>query len=268
MTSFSPAEIRGLIIDMDGVLWRGSEPVGNLPAVFSCIRRLELKIVLATNNATRAPHQYLEKLRGFGVELGLEEVMNSAMAAARYLKKLHPQGGPIFIVGEEGLKAALLDEGFFHSEDQPLAVVAGMDRTFTYQKLDTASAFVRDHGALLLATNPDPTFPTPTGLTPGAGSIIAAIEAASETKAVIAGKPSPALYETCMDRMGTLPQQTLVIGDRLTTDIAGGQALGCPTALVLSGVTSMDQARSWKPLPDWIEPDFGDVISRLERSRA
>lgn len=268
MNSFSPSDIRGLIIDMDGVLWRGSEPVGSLPAVFACIRRLDLRVVLATNNATRAPHQYLEKLHGFGVDLSLEEVVNSAMAAARYLKKLHPKGGPVYVVGEEGLLTALQGEGFYHSEDHPLAVVAGMDRNFTYQKLDTASAFVRDQGALLLATNPDPTFPTPTGLTPGAGSIIAAIEAASEMKAIIAGKPSPGLYETCMERMGTAPNQTLVIGDRLTTDIAGGQALNCPTALVLSGVTNIDQARRWEPQPDWIEPDLDAIITKLERGRA
>lgn len=264
MASFSAADIRGLIVDMDGVLWRGAEPIGDLPAIFAQIRRFGLKIVLATNNATNSPKQYIARLSGHGVQVTLAEVVNSGMAAARLLKQDFPEGGPVYVVGEAGLISVLAESGFTHTERSPVAVVAGMDRNFTYDKLKLASGFIRQ-GARFIATNTDPTFPTPAGLTPGAGSIIAAIQTASETQPQIAGKPSPALYETCMERMGTLPGQTLVIGDRLTTDIAGAQELGCPTALVLSGVTSHEQALRWSPPPGWIEPDFHAVITRLEK---
>lgn len=259
-----PFLIRGLIIDMDGVLWRVNDPIGDLPGIFTQIRRLGLKLVLATNNGTRTPQQYIEKLVSFGVQLDLDEVVNSSVAAAGYLKKRFPQGGPVCIVGEEGLRLALDAAGFRETSEPPLAVVAGMDRTISYQKLARASAFVRQ-GALLLATNTDATFPTPQGLMPGAGTIIAALETACQQQAVVAGKPSPALYQTCMERMGTSPSETLVIGDRLETDIKGGQDLGCPTALVLTGVTTPEQAALWSPSPDWIEADLTAVIKRLER---
>lgn len=264
--SLQASSINALILDMDGVLWRGSEPVGNLAEIFDAISSLNMSVTLATNNASRAPEQYLEKLLDFGVRLELNQVVNSAQAASRYLKKKFPSGGPVYVIGEEGLHRGLKENGFYHSTENPLAVVSGLDRSFTFETLSIATALIRS-GALFIATNTDPTFPTPNGLTPGAGAIIAAIQTASGVKPVVAGKPSPELYLFALERMGSSPAETLVVGDRLTTDIAGAQEIGCPNALVLSGVTSLEEAENWSPPPDLIAPDLTSVLAFLADHR-
>ena len=118
-------------------------------------------------------------------------------------------------------------------------------------------------GVPFIGTNPDRTFPTPEGQVPGAGSILATIEAATDTTPLVIGKPNPAMYQYALDRLGTTPQETLVVGDRLETDIAGAQELGCPSALVLSGVTSEEDAWAWNPPPEIISDNLTNVIREL-----
>jgi 4-nitrophenyl phosphatase len=262
VTHDGQTDLRALILDMDGVLWRDKQPIGDLPGIFGQIERRGWQVVLATNNATRSIPQYLDKLRNFGVNLGPEQVINSAQAAAHYLSQRHPQGGPVYFIGEDGLAQALEEKGFIFSEQDPLAVVVGMDRQFTYEKLTTGTRFIRA-GAPFIGTNPDRTFPTPEGLIPGTGSILAALEAASYTKPVIVGKPAPEMYRVALERMKVKPSQTLVVGDRLETDIAGAQQIGCRTGLVLSGVTSPQAAGSWTPPPDWICQDLTALLESI-----
>jgi 4-nitrophenyl phosphatase len=254
--------VRGAILDLDGTLWRGTAPIGDLPSIFARFEELAIRFILATNNATMDVGMYLEKLQGYGVSLDPSQVINSGQAVAYLLKRDFPQGGPVFIVGEEGLRRVLADAGFFHSKDgQALAVVAGMDRSIDFEKLTQATQLIRA-GRPFIGTNPDTTFPMPGGkLIPGAGSILAAIAAASGVQPVIAGKPSPAMFELAMQRLETQPVETISVGDRLETDIAGGQNAGCRTALVLSGVTSLDQARAWQPAPDLIANDLTEILS-------
>lgn len=254
--------IKALILDMDGVLWRGTQPIGDLAVIFAEIERKGLQVMLATNNATRAPVQYVERLRVYGVTVDLRQVINSAEVAVHYLKGLYPEGGPVFVVGEEGLQNALEAQGFWESERDVLAVVAGMDRQVTYSKLSRATLLIRA-GALFVGTNPDRSFPTPEGQAPGAGAILAALEAASDQAPIIIGKPETAIYEAALERLGTIAQETLVVGDRIETDIVGAQAMGCPTALVLSGVTSAEQAEAWRPPPELIAADLAEVVSQL-----
>lgn len=261
----TPAEkIQALIIDMDGVLWRGSEPLGDLPAWFKQIEERRWKFTLATNNATRSVGQYLQKLRGFGVSIDERQVINSALATALYLRKKYPEGKDVYIIGEEGLEKALAEEKFFHSEKNGvLAVVVGLDRAFTYEKLRLGTLYIRT-GAEFVGTNPDRTFPMPGGvLEPGAGSILAALEAATDQAPTVIGKPNTGMYQAALDRMDVAAEQTLVIGDRLETDIAGGQAIGCPTALLLSGVTDEEKARAWQPNPDFIFNDLSDFLNTI-----
>lgn len=261
---FSPGSITALILDMDGVLWRSEQPIGDLPDIFKKIHRRGIKVVLATNNATLTVRQYQEKLIRFGVELEQWQIVNSPQTAAHYLKQRYPQGGTVYVVGEQGLVETLEQSGYLQhqTEDVPLAVIAGMDRSLTYEKLKQASQYIR-RGALFIGTNPDRTFPIPDGLAPGAGAILAALEAATDVKPVIMGKPQPEMYQVALLRLGSQPFETLVVGDRIETDIAGGQALGCPTALVLSGVTSEDQARAWFPPPSLITQDLAHVLEYL-----
>jgi 4-nitrophenyl phosphatase len=247
---------------MDGVLWRSSRPLGDLPGIFREIEARGWKVVLASNNATRSVEQYVDRLSSFGVNLRADQVINSASATAAYLSARFPKESGVHIVGEEGLRLTLEAEGFQIRDADVVAVVCALDREFTYDKLNRASALIRS-GAAFIATNPDPTFPDTTGVIPGAGSLVAAVQAASETEPVVVGKPSPEMFRQALERMETLPEETLVVGDRLETDIAGGQNLGCRTALVLSGVTTEKQAHSWKPAPDLIAPDLTRLLEAL-----
>jgi 4-nitrophenyl phosphatase len=257
--------IKALILDMDGVLWRGPEPIGNLPDVFERIFQLGLKTILATNNSTRTVDQFIDKLGEFGVELNRWQVITSSQAAVTYLMNKYPDGGPVYMIGEKGLSQALKNNEFYMDESSAKAVIIGMDSKLTYGKLKKATLLIRS-GADFIGTNPDRTFPSPEGLVPGAGSIIASLEAATDINPVITGKPEPEMYKQALSRLCTQPQETLVVGDRPETDIAGGQQLGCLTALVLSGVTSMDQAKAWEPKPDFITTELTDLISLLEKN--
>lgn len=256
--------IRAVILDMDGVLWKDSESIGDLPAIFDRLRAKRVEIILATNNATRTPGQYVEKLSGFGVEIEPWRVINSANALAYRLKKDHPAGGPVYLIGEEGLVKALAAHGFHAAppDANPIAVVGGLDRHFTYEKLKHATVLIRK-GLPFYFTNPDRTFPTPNGLIPGAGSILAALVAATDAQPVIAGKPSPDMFFMALELLGLGAADTLAVGDRLDTDILGGQRAGCRTALVLSGVTLARDLDTWEPKPDYVADDLTALVSMI-----
>jgi 4-nitrophenyl phosphatase len=230
-----------------------------MPVFFERAGQIGLKIVLATNNATRDVAQYLEKLRNYGVELQPDQIVNSPMAAAFYLRGKYPNGGSVYIVGESGLHDTLAAEGFFDAEQDVLAVVAGLDRTITYPKLSRASMLIRS-GAEFVGTNPDLTYPTPKGLAPGAGAVLAFIEAASGVRPVIAGKPEGFLFDLAIERMKLRPNQILAVGDRLDTDILGGQRAGCRSCAVLSGVSTRSEIENWTPSIDLVLDNLAELI--------
>jgi 4-nitrophenyl phosphatase len=259
---FKPAKIRALILDMDGVLWRSNEAIGDLPGIFAEINRLGWQVMLATNNATKSIRDFVDKLASFGIEIEPWQVINSAQATAHYLSQQHPEGGPVYVVGEPGLIEILQEKGFYNSDENPLAVVAALDRSINYEKLRKATLLIRS-GVPYIGTNPDRTFPTPEGQVPGAGSILATIETATDVAPLVIGKPNPAMYQFALERLGTEIEETLVVGDRLETDIAGAQKLGSPCALVLSGVTDDEKAWQWEPAPDMIAENLTQVIQEL-----
>jgi 4-nitrophenyl phosphatase len=256
--------ISALILDMDGVLWRGSETIGNLQAIFTHIDQMGLKVIFATNNATRTITKYVSLLSSFGVIAEPWQVINSATAVTYYLCSKFPNGGPIFIIGEQGVIEACSEHGFYQSDTGALAVIGGMDRNLTYEKLKTATLLLRA-GVPFIGTNPDLTFPTPDGLVPGTGSILAALTAASDVTPIIVGKPEPLMYQVALERLNMPAEQALVVGDRPQTDIAGAQQIGCRTALVLSGVTNAKQAANWKPSPDIIADDLEKVVQLIHK---
>ncbi|HOW91806.1 MAG TPA: HAD-IIA family hydrolase, partial [Anaerolineaceae bacterium] len=252
-------QVKALILDMDGVLWKESDAIGDLPQVFNHIQALGLDYVLATNNATKTQAKYVEKLAGFGAQIPEEKIVNSSMAVAYLLRKRFPSGGNVYIVGETGLVEALEHAGFHQAEKDCVAVIASMDRGISFEKLKRATLLIRS-GVPFYATNPDRTYPTPEGLIPGAGSLIGSLEISTDVKPIIAGKPNPTLYEFALERLGTLPSQTLVVGDRLETDILGGQNLGCPTALVLSGIATRAEAELHQPPVDVIAESLEELL--------
>ena len=251
--------IKALILDMDGVLWRGNEAIGDLKSIISRINQRGWKVIFATNNGSRTIPQYVDLLASFGVNTEPWQIISSATAATEYLCQKYPSGGPVFIIGEQGIIESCNQNGFYQSENEALAVIVGIDRKLTYDKLKTATLLIRS-GVPFIGTNPDKTFPTPIGLVPGAGAILAAIEAATSVTPIIVGKPEPTMYKIALQRLAIPAHEALVVGDRPETDIAGAQLIGCPTALVLSGVTNEDQAQAWTPAPDIIARDLETLV--------
>ena len=258
-----PDNIKALIIDMDGVIWKSDAPIGDLARTFNLIRERGLKFVFATNNSSRTSDQYTARLKEFGVDVEPWQIITSSQAAAHAVARKFPAGTKIFMIGEDGLRMALEEKGFeiLLVEDASMAeaVVMGIDRNVTFQKLAEATLLVR-RGVPFYATNPDKTFPTPRGEIPGAGAWYSIIVTASDVQPIVAGKPYPFLMELSLEKLETTPQETLVVGDRLETDIAAGQAVGCPTALVLSGVSTLEQADLWRPKIDLIARDLAELI--------
>jgi len=248
---------------MDGVLWKADEPIGDLSAIFDCIRARGLKIAFATNNGTQTPEQYVERLARLGVNIDPWQVVTSALGIANLLKQKFPSGGPLFAIGGAGVKTALRECGFellsTKKAESAKAVVMGIDPEINFEKMSEAALLVRS-GVPFFATNPDKTFPTPRGQIPGAGAWIAVIVTATGVEPIYAGKPAPYLLELARTRLGTTKEQTLVVGDRLETDIAGGQAAGMPTALVLSGISTRMQAERWKPKVDIVIENLAALI--------
>jgi 4-nitrophenyl phosphatase len=261
MTIFKNS-IKALLLDMDGVLWRDTDPIGNLPEIFERIDQLGLVTAFVTNNATRSVSQYVDKLRSFGVDANRDQIINSGLATAIYLEKNYPGGGPIFVIGEEGLFTTLAEHGFDQSENDPLAVIASLDRDLTYEKLRIAADFIRA-GVPFLGTNPDPSLPTPGGYVPGTGAILAALEAATNCKPIIMGKPAPAMYHIALNYLEVNPNQALAVGDQMPTDIAAGIEAGCKTALVLTGVSDTSLANSFDYHPTYVAESFSQLLEDL-----
>jgi 4-nitrophenyl phosphatase len=256
--------IQSLIIDMDGVLWRDDTPIGDLPGIFLRIRERGWKFIFVTNNGSRTPAQYVEKLSAFGVTVQPWQVITSALGVSEMLKREIPNGARVFVVGGEGVKIALQEQGFqvltTETAESAQAVVMGVDREINFAKMNEATLLVR-RGVPFYATNPDKTFPTPRGEIPGAGAWISVITTATGIEPIYAGKPYPFMMEMALERLGTKKEETLVVGDRLETDIAAGQAVGCPTALVLSGVSTRERAEAWSPRPSLIVQDLDALVA-------
>lgn len=252
-------DVKAILLDMDGVLWRDNTPLIDLPKVFARMDELGYKVRLLTNNQMKTPKQFSEKLANFGVNFHPSKIINSSMGVVYLLRKRFPQPGPVFIIGEAGTFTALEESGYFYSEKDPLAVVVGFDRNINYEKFVKANKFIRA-GAIFYGTNPDFTFPTPDGLIPGSGPFIAFVQAACDQVPIIAGKPSPYLFDLCFEELGLQPNEIIGIGDRLETDILGAQRSGCHSGLVLSGVATLEDAGKWSPPPDIIASDLVELI--------
>jgi 4-nitrophenyl phosphatase len=261
------SQIQGVVLDMDGVIWRGAEILPGVPAFFEFLLARQIPYVFATNNSTRTPEMYVEKIGALGIKVEGHQIVTSSTATARYLHEHYPTLSKVFIVGQEGIYAALGGIGFEVVEDgQPADfVVVGLDRTLTYQKLQ-AACYQIQRGAIFIGTNGDVNLPEPEGYIPGAGSIIAALQTATGQTPLIIGKPETPMYETALSILNTLPAATLMIGDRLDTDIGGAKRTGLMSALVLSGAsTEMDLRETPSEfLPDGVYQDLAELQVRWQ----
>ena len=264
MTDLS--KIAAMIIDMDGVLWRGETFLPGVSEFFEFLRARSILFTLATNNATASPERVMSRLAEIGVNIDSDEVLTTAAATATFLKDLKPAGSQVFVIGETALQVALEEAGFnvTSSHEGADAVVVGFDRELTYMKLAKASFAVAE-GAVFVGTNPDPSFPVENGQAPGNGAILAAVQTTTGVEPVIVGKPEPHLYHQASARLNVPPERVLVLGDRLTTDILGAHRSGMASALLLTGVTSKDEAEASSIKPDWVFDDLLQLIDAMDR---
>ena len=236
--------IRHLIIDMDGVLWHGGTPLAGLREFFEFLHGHHIGFILATNNSSRLPEQYAEKLGRFGVVVSPAHVLTSSQATAAYLASIAAPGTRVYAIGDEGVRHALAQRGFVLTDEGAEHVVVGWDRQLTWDKLATAALLIHA-GAKFVGTNPDTTYPTERGPVPGNGAQLASLEITTGITPVVVGKPEPWMYLEALRRMGASSESTAVVGDRLETDIGGAARIGLTTVLVLSGIaTEADLALS------------------------
>jgi 4-nitrophenyl phosphatase len=275
MTTIPFTNINALIIDMDGVLWHGDRAISGLSDFFKVLRKKSLAFVLATNNASHTHEQYINKLASMGVQVNPEEILTSGMATASYLSQQYiPSETRIFVLGEAGASQPLKEKGFtltdiyqLSTQDNPNLgadiVVCGKDETLTWDKLSTATLNLHA-GAKFIATNGDTSLPTERGLIQGNGAILAALQAATGKTATIIGKPEPIMYQQALAILGSTPETTIAIGDRLDTDILGAVRTHMRSLMVLTGASSRADIDLVDYQPSWIMDDLIAVTEALE----
>lgn len=255
--------IRTILFDMDGVLYRGKTVLPGVYDILALCQQHDIAYATITNNATRTCQQYERKLTGLNLPIPADHVFTSAMATNEYVRAHYPRGTTVYAIGMSGLLDVLFgDDYFVQQSDKPQLVVQGADFDLTYEKLRLGCLAIRN-GADYIATNGDRTFPSEEGLIPGAGSMLAALVAATDTEPFIVGKPQPTMFLTAMEHLGGTPASTLVVGDRLDTDIAGANAAGLPAVLVLTGVTQRADLEASPHTPDYVLNDLTELPALL-----
>ncbi|MCR3718053.1 MULTISPECIES: HAD-IIA family hydrolase [Prauserella salsuginis group] len=262
------ARYRGLICDLDGVVYRGAAAVPHAVETVTRLTADGVPVVFATNNASRSPEGVGDHLRGIGLAPGGWSVVNSSQAAAAYLAQRLARGGRVYAVGGPGVAHALAEAGLTpvrvaELEDAPVeAVVQGLGIDITWTELAAVGRVV-EGGATWVATNLDLTLPTPYGKAPGNGALVALVQTATSAEPNVVGKPQRALFDLARSRLGSAPQDTLVCGDLLHTDIEGANAAGLDSLFVLSGSSRLrDLALAERPLrPTYVAADVGGLLA-------
>ena len=258
--------IKSFIIDMDGVLYRGQQRLPGARQFLTHLQEQAIPFILATNNSTLTPTQYVAKLGAMDIEVTEDRILTSSQATALYLTQVTDATARVYAIGEQGLLSALRQQGFVITGEDVDFVVVGMDRELTYEQLKIATLAIRA-GATFIGTNPDTTLPTEEGLVPGNGATLAALEASTGVSPLIIGKPESILLRLAMKEMGARPENTAIIGDRLETDILGGKETGLTTILVLSGISDREELATSPYQPDLVFDSVGDVFEACRASK-
>lgn len=250
------------LLDLDGVVYVGAQPVRGAADALSEARRRGLRLAFVTNNASRTPEEVVERLVDVGVPARADEVVTSAQAAAHVLADRLPGGARVLVVGAAGLVRALEERGLVpvrSADDDPVAVVQGYGPDVGWRDLAEAS-FAVARGLLWVATNTDLTLPTPRGRAPGNGALVAAVRAATGVVPLVTGKPEIAMHREAVER--SVARRPLVVGDRLDTDVEGARRGGVPSLLVLTGVTDPVDLVLASPShrPDHLAADLGGLL--------
>lgn len=254
-----PVMQHGFLIDMDGVIYRGSEMIPGAMEFVNELHGRDIPFLFLTNNSQRTRRDMATKLRRMGFNIDERHIFTCAMATARFLAQQKPDG-TAYVIGEGGLLQALHNNGYAIVDHDPDYVVVGEGRTLTFEMVETAVRMIMG-GAKLIATNLDPNCPTQHGLRPGCGAIVAMLEAATGVRAFSVGKPSPIMMRAARKELNLQASETTMIGDTMDTDILGGVQMGYRTVLVLSGGTQQADLARYGYRPDIIVNSVADLLT-------
>ena len=249
---------KGFISDMDGVIYHGNKLLPGVPEFVEWLKRENKDYLFLTNSSERSPRELSQKLSRMGLDVSEEHFYTSAMATASFLQSQCPDGSA-YVIGEPGLINALYEAGISMNDINPDYVVIGETRTYNFEKIERAVQLVLK-GAKLIGTNPDLTGPSESGISPACKALASPIEIATGKSAYFIGKPNPLMMRHAMKKLGCHRQETMIIGDRMDTDIIAGIQTEVDTLLVLSGVTALEEVASFSYCPQYILSGVGDIV--------
>lgn len=248
---------KGFICDMDGVLYHGNHLLDGAKKFVDWLKAENKEFLFLTNSSERSPKELSQKLARLGIDVGEEHFYTSALATASFVAWQSP-GSTVYVIGEAGLINAIYDSGLSMNDMNPEYVIVGETRGYSFEKIEKAVELVQK-GAKLIGTNPDKTGPTEKGIMPATGALIAPIEIASGREAYFVGKPNPLMMRSAMKKLGTEVKDTVIIGDRMDTDIVAGTESEIDTVLVLTGVTARDHVNDFSYRPRYVLNNVGEV---------
>lgn len=249
---------KGFICDMDGVLYHGNRLLPGVHEFVDFLQRENKKYLFLTNSSERAPRELAQKLSRLGLTVSEEHFYTSALSTAAFLQAQCP-GGSAYVIGEPGLVGALYEAGFTMNDVNPDYVVLGETRTYSFDKIEKAVSLVL-RGAKLIGTNSDLTGPIENGIVPATRALMAPITMATGRTAYYLGKPNPLMMKHGLRILDVTPEESAIIGDRMDTDIISGIESGVDTVLVLSGVTDIEEMKSFPYQPTYVLPGVGDIV--------
>ena len=249
--------IKNILMDMDGVLVRGRTPIPGAPAFIDQLNANGVEYLVLTNNPLYTPSDLAHRLQTNGLDIPTQRIFTSAMATAQFLHSQRPEG-KAFVIGESGLTSAIHDIGYIMTDHEPDYVVLGETHGYSLEIITKAIRLILD-GALFIATNPDPSGPSEAGIVPACGAMAALIEAATGKSPFFVGKPNPLMMRTALNYLGVHSEETIMIGDRMDTDIVAGINAGMRTYLVLTGVTQPDDIAQFPYQPTRVLESIRDV---------
>jgi 4-nitrophenyl phosphatase len=274
-----PERVRLVIFDLDGVIYRGSEPIRGASELVAWLHASGTLVRFATNNSTVTRAGYVERLEAMEIETSVDEIVTSTSATIEHLRRHAPEIRRVVAIGADGMRAELSEAGldvtmagdmiFDDGVGAPLdgydAVIVGLDPQVDYRRLSVGMAAVAG-GARLIATNADARYPTPGGFAPGAGAIVSALVAATGVAPQVIGKPSPAMFGAILEASGVPPSEAVAVGDNPDADVAGAHRAGCAAILVLTGVADRASLADLEGdrMPDAVAEDPAAVRALLE----
>lgn len=252
------------LTDMDGVLVHEDVPIPGATDFVDALKASGLSFLVLTNNSIYTPRDLRARLLGSGIDVPEEAIWTSALATAQFLAEQRPRG-TAYVVGEAGLTTAMHDVGYVMTDRDPDYVVLGETRTYSFEAITRAIRLI-DGGARFIATNPDPSGPSQQGKLPATGAVAALISTATGRQPYYVGKPNPLMMRSALNRLNAHSETTVMVGDRMDTDIISGLEAGLRTILVLTGSTSPAQVEHFPYRPTEIVDSVADLVARVEPS--